>query len=125
MSSEAPRPRSQSTFRASRPSFALQKLAATTATPLGTCTTCSTPFTAFAALASNDFTLPPKTGERAMTAVRRPGNFTSMANCAFPVIFSGESSRRVGLPMIFQSLRSLSLTLFGGFSDCAATARSP
>ena len=83
---------------------------------MGTCTTLRTPGTAFASVASNDFTLPPKTGGRATTAVSRPGNCTSMPNCARPVIFSGVSRRLVGFPMIFQSFGSLSGTVFGAGS---------
>ena len=113
LSSAAFGPGSQSTFSASRPSFAAQKWSATTATPLGTCTTLRTPGTALAAVASNDFTLPPNTGARATTAVSRPSNCTSMPNCARPVIFSGVSRRLVGLPMSFQSLASFSVERCG------------
>src|SRR5205823_12113747 len=88
----APGPGSQSITSASRPSLALQKLLAMTATPDGTCTTCSTPLTDLALLASNDFTFPPKTGDLATSAVRRSGMRTSIPNCAFPVIFSGVRS---------------------------------
>jgi len=105
--------------------LALQKSRATTARPVGICTTCSTPATDFASAASNDLTLPPNTGERATSAVRKPGKRTSMPNCAFPVTFSGESSRRVGLPSSFQRLRSLSVTFFGGCCACAARASCP
>ena len=55
---------SHSTLSASRPSFAAQKLLATTATPRGTCTTSTTPGTALAAVASNDFTVAPNSGGR-------------------------------------------------------------
>ena len=65
-------------------------------------------------VASKLFTLPPNTGDRATRAVFMPGICTSMPNCASPVTFSGESSRLVGLPMIFQSLRSFSVTCAGG-----------
>ena len=92
---------------------------------MGTWTTLRTPGIALAAVASNDLTLPPNTGERATTAVSSPGKRTSMPNWARPVIFSGVSRRLVGLPMIFQSLGSLSGTVFGGRSVAAAAASSP
>jgi outer membrane receptor protein involved in Fe transport len=50
-----------------------------------------------------DFTFPPNTGERATSAVIRPGKWTSIPNWARPVTFSGESRRLVGLPIRFQS----------------------
>jgi hypothetical protein len=70
-------------------------------------------------------TLAPNTGARATTAVSSPSNCTSMPNLARPVIFSGVSSRRVRLPMSFQSLGSLSGTVFGAASLEAASANSP
>ncbi len=110
---------------ASRPCLAAQKWSATTATPLGTRTTDRTPGTALALVSSSDFTFPPNTGGRATTAVRRPSNCTSMPNRARPVIFSGVSRRLVGFPMSFQSLGSLSCTVFGAGSLAAASASSP
>ena len=71
-------PWSHSTPRAARPLVAAQVLWATTATPPGAnapsgpvggiSTTCFTPATAFAFAASNFTALPPKVGQRAMTA---------------------------------------------------------
>ncbi len=60
-----------------------------------------------------------------MSAVRIPGTCTSMPNCALPVIFSGLSRRRIGLPISFQSFFALSFTAEGGGSFCAASASSP
>jgi hypothetical protein len=57
--------------------------------------------------------------------VRSPGNCTSIPNRAFPEIFSGESSRRVGLPISFQCFLSFSFTERGGVCACAATASCP
>ncbi len=125
VSSPAPVPGSQSTSSASRPSLAAQKWSATTATPEGTCTTARTPGTAFALSARNALTLPPKTGDRAIRAVFIPGICTSIANCAWPVTFCGESRRLVALPRIFQSLRSFSATEAGGFCAWAALASDP
>ena len=72
-------PSSHSTLRAFRPWRAVQKLSATTATPLVTWTTCLTPGIAFAAVASNDFTLPPATtGHFSMDPTSMPGTFTSI-----------------------------------------------
>src|SRR5438874_5114737 len=76
--SEAMAPSSHVTLSARRPCSADQKLVATTATPLLTCTTCLTPGTAFAAVASRDCTLPLKTGQRSIEAMSMPGTFTSM-----------------------------------------------
>ncbi len=71
-------PWSHSTPRASRPLVAAHVLRATTATPPGAkapsgpvggiSTTCLTPGTAFAFAMSNFAGLPPKVGQRAMTA---------------------------------------------------------
>ncbi len=93
--------------------------------PVGTCTTCSTPGIPFAFAASKDRTLPPKVGARATTAVRSPGNLTSIPNFAWPVTFSRESRRRTRLPMSFQSFASLSFTFAGGVSRAAASASCP
>ena len=76
-------------------------------------------------MASNDLTFAPKTGPRATTAVSRPSKCMSTPKVARPVIFSGVSSRRVGLPISFQSLGSLSGTVLGAASLAAASARSP
>ena len=61
----------------------------------------------------------PNTGGRATTAVSRPGSVTSMPNCASPVTFSRLSRRRVGLPMSFHSVGSLS----GGSAGTGMRAR--
>src|SRR5229473_7514170 len=71
---------SHSTLSASRPSFAAQKLLATTATPRGTWTTLTTPGTAAAAEASKDLTVAPKSGGRLSKATSIPGNATSKVN---------------------------------------------
>ena len=90
---------SQSTRNASRPFFADQKSVATTATPLGIWTTARTPGIFSASLASKDFTLAPKRGGCATTAVRSPGIFTSCVNFAVPFAFTLESFRETSLPM--------------------------
>jgi hypothetical protein len=105
--------------------LAAQKLLATTATPLPVGTTFSTPGTLSAALGSNLASLAPNAGGRATTAVRSPGNWTSIPNCALPVIFSGVSSRRTLVPISFQSLGSLSWTVLGGASFIASSATLP
>src|SRR5215471_497460 len=114
-----------SILSASRPSLAAQKCLATTATPVPVGTTFSTPGTLSAALGSNLASLAPNAGGRATTAVRRPGNWTSIPNWALPVIFSGVSSRRTLVPISFQSLGSLSWTVLGGASFIAASATLP
>jgi len=78
-------------------------------------------------VASNDFTLPPNTGERSTTAVSRPSNWMSMPNLALPVIFSGVSRRLVALPISFQSFgsRSFSVSSAGGVCWPASLASSP
>jgi hypothetical protein len=70
---------SHSILSASRPFIADQVSRASTATPCGICTTSTTPLTALAAAASKVFTVPPKRGERAITAVSMPGRRTSIA----------------------------------------------
>ena len=47
------------------------------------------------------FTLPPKTGGRAITAVSMPGTCTSMPKFAVPLILAGLSRRCSGLPSSF------------------------
>src|SRR3569833_823303 len=88
-----------STCSASRPCFAAQKCFAITATPLGTSTTFSTPAIYTPAVASNLTSFAPNAGARRTTAVRKPGNWTSLPNCAVPEIFSGESIRRTRVPI--------------------------
>ncbi|CAJ2713907.1 Uncharacterised protein [Burkholderia pseudomallei] len=116
---------SHSTFSASRPCFAAQKPFATTATPRSTCTTDTTPGTAFAALASNDFTLPPKTGGRCSSATSMPGIDTSIVNCAVPSDFARASTRGTGLPISRKSLGDFSVTCSGTGSAAAAVASEP
>ena len=95
-------------------SFAAQEWAATTATPLGTWTTCSTPGTCAGRGGVERLQPARRTpAARATIAVRSPGNCTSMPNRAWPVIFSGVSSRRIGLPMSFQSSGALRVTVVG------------
>ena len=64
-------------------------------------------------------------GLPATTAVSKPSNCTSSPKLAWPLIFSGVSRRRVGLPMIFQSFGSFSATVAGAGSAAASTASSP
>ena len=92
---------SHSTTSASRPSFAAQKLSASTATPVGICTTSITPCTAFDCVASNDFTVAPNSGAWATSAVSMPGSFTSCVKIAVPLPFATPSTRGVpfDLPM--------------------------
>ena len=98
---------------------------ATTATPLGTWTTCSTPGTARAALGSKPFRVAPNTGARETNAVRSPGKWTSIPNPALPVIFSGVSRRRWGLPTCVHRSGGFKLTLFGEGSALARSANVP
>jgi hypothetical protein len=113
------------TRSASRPLRAAQKLVATTATPDGTGTTCVTPFTCRAGPASNDFTVAPKRGGRAISAVSIPGSLTSIVNCADPSVLARPSTRSSGLPTSFQSLGSFSGTCAGGVSAFAFGTSSP
>ena len=116
---------SQVTRRASRPLRAAQKPVATTATPVGTGTTWVTPFTRRAAVASNDFTVAPKRGGRAMSAVSIPGSARSIVNCADPSVFALPSTRRSSLPTSLKSLGSFSVTWAGGVRAAAFDASSP
>ncbi len=86
---------SHSTVSALRPWFAVQNDLASTATPVGICTTSTTPSTALAFDASNDFTVAPKSGGCATTAVSIPGSFTSCVYCAVPVLLALASTRGV------------------------------
>ena len=70
-------------------------------------------------------TRPPKYGERATSAVCRPGNWTSMPNPARPWTLAAESSRLWGLPMTVHADRGLSVTSVGRGSREAASASSP
>src|SRR3569832_1033489 len=54
-----------------------------------------------------------------------PGNLTSMPYIILPVVLSAVSSRLTGLPMIFQSFGSFSLTSVGGVTLAAASATLP
>ena len=78
-----------------------------------------------ASLASNDFTLPPKRGGRAITAVSMPGSAMSMVNIAWPRDLARESVRRTSLPISLKSFGSFSSTSLGGSNLAALTARSP
>src|SRR5881296_3846950 len=118
-------PSSQETSSASRPFFAGQYPSATTATPLEIWTTCRTPGTAFAFVASKRATLPPNTGQRAITATSIPGTFTSIPNWALPSTLGGVSRRRTRVPRIFQSFASLSGTSAGAGSAAALAASFP
>jgi hypothetical protein len=83
-----------------RPANAAHVFLPTTATPEGTRTTSSTPGIFFVSVASNDATLPPKTGQRSMLAYTIPGSFTSIPDSHVPSTFDGMSSRCTwGLPI--------------------------
>src|SRR5437879_9328160 len=118
-------PSAQETSSASRPFFAGQYPSATTATPVEIWTTCRTPGTAFALVASKRATLPPNTGQRAMTATSIPGTLTSIPNWALPSTLGGVSRRRTRVPRIFQSFGSLSGTSAGVGSAAAFSTSLP
>src|ERR1035438_7337519 len=116
-------PSSHWIFNLSRPTFAGQKRSAITATPVGTWNTALTPGTRWASVASKLLTFPPKTGDRAITAVIIPGTTTSRPNWAVPLVFGGVSNRRVGFPIrvkFFGSLRRMS----AGIESLAAASTS-
>src|SRR5437016_5561835 len=113
-------PSSQVICNALRPCMAAQELSATTAMPpalnapvaTGSMTkTSRTPATLLALAASNDFTFPPKIGQRATTAYCIPGTRESMPNFAVPFDFAEPSKRGVALPTIVKSLEFLSGTV--------------
>jgi hypothetical protein len=117
---------SHSMVTASSAVLACQKVSATTATAFSsTLTTFFTPgiFSAFAA--SKLFTLPPNTGHALIEALSIPGSLTSTPYCILPTTLSAVSSRFSGLPAIFQSFGSFSLTSFGTSSLAAASAILP
>src|SRR3984893_862746 len=118
-------PSSHLTCNLSRPSFAGQKRSAITATPVGTCNTAFTPGTCWASVASKLRTFPPKTGQRAITAVIIPGTTTSRPNCAVPLVFGGGSKRRVGFPISVKFFGSLRGTSTGSASFAAASTNEP
>src|ERR1700730_4057048 len=98
-------PSSQVTFRSLRPAMAAQELLARTTTPpevnapsptASMVITSRTPGTALVLVASNLATLPPNTGQRAMTAYSMPGMRESMPNFAAPVDF-GSSFETVAI----------------------------
>src|SRR5262245_63126327 len=97
LDTEASEPSSHTTFRAWRPRTAVQNESAITATPLVTWTTFFTPLMRLAAVASNDLTLPPNTGQRSMEAMNIPGTTTSMPYTAEPFTLIGVSRRRITL----------------------------
>ena len=91
---------SQATVSASRPLMAAQVFLAITATPTGRVSTSMTPGTLRAAASSTLFTVPPKRGLRASTAVTWPGRRMSMAKMAVPSVLDTWSSRcSDGLPI--------------------------
>jgi len=99
---------------------------ATTATPSATCTTSVTPLIALVALASNEISLAPNAGGRSMTAVSKPGSFTSIVYVALPVHLASESTRRVCcLPISLNCDGSFNATFCGTGCCAAATAISP
>ncbi len=106
---------------ASRPFSAGQYPSASTATPCGICTTCRTPGMALAAASSTDTTFAPGTGACAITAVSKPGSFTSMPKPALPLTFAGVSMRVWPLPRMRKSFGSLS----GGSCGTGRPATSP
>ncbi len=116
---------SQTTRNASRPLRAAQKPVATTATPDGTRTTCVTPFTRRAAVASTDFTVAPKRGGRAISAVSTPGAVKSAVNCAEPSVLAFPSTRGTRLPTSLNSFGSFNVTCVGGVSVAAFDPSSP
>src|SRR2546428_9379304 len=91
--SGATAPSSHLTLSARRPCSADQKLVATTATPLLTCTTWRTAATALAADAAHDCTLAPDTGQLSIDAISVPGTFTSKTYIARPPALTGLSRR--------------------------------
>ena len=95
---------------ASRPSFAAQKCFATTATPFAVAHDLldAGDLERRGAVELDELARRTPAGAR-RRAVRSPGNWTSMPNCALPVIFSGVSSRRTGVPISFQSFGVLEL----------------
>jgi hypothetical protein len=102
-----------------------QNPSARTATPRSIATTCRTPGTAFALSAFTRFTLPPKTGGRATSAISIPGTCTSRPKTALPLVLSGVSSRGVALPISLKSLGSFKATLRGGLRPAAFSASLP
>ena len=95
-------PSSQVIFSASRPLIAEPVLRAITATPPSgwnfdghgqpcTSITFSTPGTFSASVASNETSLPPTTGGRAITAYFIPGSRVSMPYVARPMVMSRRS----------------------------------
>jgi hypothetical protein len=112
---------------ARRPCCAAQVFFATTAMPSGTATTSVTPLTLRAALASNDTIFAPNDGGNAMTAVSRPGSFTSPVYCAVPLHLDGESTRGVACsrPISENWSGVLSTGFFGASCFAAAAAISP
>jgi len=96
-----------------------------TATPDGTCTTSVTPGTRRAPDASNDRTVAPNRGGRAITAVSMSGRWTSQVYTAAPVVLGRESTRGALRPISLKSRGSLRATLAGGVCRAAAGASSP
>jgi hypothetical protein len=115
-------PSSQVTPRASAPFRADQVSRASTATPDGIRMTSTIPGIAFTGGASNDFTVPPGTGQRTMAATSIPGSRTSIPNTPLPSTLGRGSTRGSGLPMI----RNPSLRIRGrrGTPDRAASSAS-
>src|SRR5262252_9051027 len=105
--------------------MAAQVLSAITATPFEIVTTSFTPGIDLARAASNDATLPPKTGHRATTAYSIPGNRTSIPNVALPSTFDGVSRRLGEVPIKWNCFGSFNITFAGFGSLAAASARLP
>ena len=120
---------------------ACQYVSATTATPAAqpaaqaplvpvqglasSATTARTPGIALALLASNDFSVPPNTGQRSIEAMSMPGTFTSMPNTALPSTLAGVSSRGRRVPSRRKSLGSLRGGSFRTGSVAAFAASLP
>ena len=119
-------PSSHAMGSASRAVLASHHVSATTATadsPTGS--TCRTPGMPLTLAASKPFTLPPKTGQSLIAALRIPGSLRSAPYTCAPVSLAIVSRRFTDLPISFQSFGSLSGASAGGVSLAAASATLP
>ena len=94
--------------------MAAQVPRATTAIPAGIGTTSTTPGTCRAVAASKDFTVAPKRGGRATTAVSMSGRRRSAVYTAEPLVLACESTRGALRPISLKSFGSFSVTCAGG-----------
>src|SRR5258708_4040572 len=127
-------PSSQVMSSALRPCTAAHELSASTTTPpavnapsptgsMGN--TSRTPGTCFALAASNFASLPPKTGQRAITAYSMPGMRESIPNFAPPVDLAAASKRLRSWPIIVKSSGFFSGTVLrSGTGSLAASPTS-